>query len=52
MVNGCVLQSWTKEEVWAVVRYKWARGTPGTDIHSHLVGVYGPDVMSTQMLRR
>jgi hypothetical protein len=33
MANGRVLQSWTNEEVRAVVRYEWARGIPGTDIH-------------------
>jgi hypothetical protein len=52
VVNGRVLQLWTKEEVQAVVHYEWARGTPGTDIHSRLVEVYGPDVMSIQMVWR
>jgi transposase len=36
----------------AVVRYEWARGTPGTDIHSCLVEVYVPNIMSMEMVRR
>jgi hypothetical protein len=52
MANGRALQSWTKEEVQAVVRYEWARGTPGTAIHSRLVEVYGPGVMLMQMVRQ
>jgi hypothetical protein len=51
MANGRVLQSWTMEEVQAVVHYERTCGTPGTDIHSHLMEVYGPDIMSTQIVR-
>ncbi|GFR19426.1 histone-lysine N-methyltransferase SETMAR [Trichonephila clavata] len=48
----CVLNSWSKEEVRAVIRYEWARGVSGTEIHNRLVEVYGPGVMSKQMVRR
>ncbi|GFS31628.1 histone-lysine N-methyltransferase SETMAR [Trichonephila inaurata madagascariensis] len=33
-------------------RYEWARGVSGTEIHNRLVEVYGPGVMSKQMVRR
>ncbi|GFR31073.1 histone-lysine N-methyltransferase SETMAR [Trichonephila clavata] len=46
-MERCVLNSWSKEEVRAVIRYEWARG-----IHNRLVEVYGPGVMSKQMMRR
>jgi hypothetical protein len=36
----------------AAVHYELERGTPGIDIHSHLVEVYDPNVMSTQMAQR
>ncbi|GFS33031.1 histone-lysine N-methyltransferase SETMAR [Trichonephila inaurata madagascariensis] len=48
----CVLNSWSKEEVRADIRYEWARGVSGTKIHNRLVEVYGPGVMSKQMVRR
>ncbi|GFR24783.1 histone-lysine N-methyltransferase SETMAR [Trichonephila clavata] len=35
-----------------VIRYEWARGVSGTEIHNRLVEVYGPGVMSKQMVRR
>ncbi|GFR19807.1 HTH_48 domain-containing protein [Trichonephila clavata] len=47
-----VLNSWSKEEVRAVIRYEWARGVSGTEIHNCLVEVYGPGVMSKEMVRR
>ncbi|GFS56402.1 SKICH domain-containing protein [Trichonephila inaurata madagascariensis] len=34
-----------KEEVSAVIRYELARGASGTEIHNHLVEVYGPGVI-------
>ncbi|GFY52200.1 histone-lysine N-methyltransferase SETMAR [Trichonephila inaurata madagascariensis] len=52
MERKCVLNSWSKEEVRAVIRYEWARGVSGTEIHNRLVTVYGPGVMSKQMVRR
>ncbi|GFY44713.1 tubulin polyglutamylase ttll6 [Trichonephila inaurata madagascariensis] len=52
MERRCVLNSWTKEEVRVVIRYEWARGVSGTEIHNRLVEVYGPGVMSKQMVRR
>ncbi|GFY67756.1 histone-lysine N-methyltransferase SETMAR [Trichonephila inaurata madagascariensis] len=52
MERRCVLNSWSKEEVRVVIRYEWARGVSGTEIHNHLVEVYGPGVMSKQMVRR
>ncbi|GFS48738.1 histone-lysine N-methyltransferase SETMAR [Trichonephila inaurata madagascariensis] len=52
MERRCVLNSWSKEEVRAVIRYEWARGVSGTEIHNRLVEVYGPGVMSKQMVRR
>ncbi|GFS54748.1 HTH_48 domain-containing protein [Trichonephila inaurata madagascariensis] len=52
MERRYVLNSWSKEEVRAVTRYEWARGVSGTEIHNRLVEVYGPGVMSTQMVRR
>jgi hypothetical protein len=52
MVDRRVLELWTKEEVQDVVHYDWACGTLGTDIYSRLVEVYGPDVMSMQMVRQ
>ncbi|GFR27100.1 histone-lysine N-methyltransferase SETMAR [Trichonephila clavata] len=52
MERRCVLNSWSKEEVRAVIRYEWARGESGTEIHNRLVEVYGPGVMSKQMVRR
>ncbi|GFS29934.1 hypothetical protein TNIN_483631 [Trichonephila inaurata madagascariensis] len=39
------------EEVRAVICYEWARGVSGTEIHNRLVEVYGPGVMSKQMVR-
>ena len=35
-----------------IVRYEWARGVSGAEIHNRLVEVYEPDVMMKQMLRR
>ncbi|GFQ71631.1 HTH_48 domain-containing protein [Trichonephila clavata] len=52
MERRCVLNSWSKEEVRAVIRYEWACGVSGTEIHNRLVEVYGPGVMSKQMVRR
>ncbi|KFM63362.1 Histone-lysine N-methyltransferase SETMAR, partial [Stegodyphus mimosarum] len=52
MERRCVLNSWSKEEVRAVIRYEWARGVSGTELHNRLVEVYGPGVMSKQMVRR
>ncbi|GFQ78404.1 histone-lysine N-methyltransferase SETMAR [Trichonephila clavata] len=52
MERRCVLNSWSKEEVRAVIRYEWARGVSVTAIHNRLVEVYGPGVMSKQMVRR
>ncbi|GFR16304.1 histone-lysine N-methyltransferase SETMAR [Trichonephila clavata] len=52
MERRCVLNSWSKEEVTAVIHYEWARGVSGTEIHNRLVEVYGPGVMSKQMVRR
>ncbi|GFS59893.1 histone-lysine N-methyltransferase SETMAR [Trichonephila inaurata madagascariensis] len=52
MERRCVLNSWPKEEVRAVIRYEWARGVSGTEIHNRFVEVYGPGVMSKQMVRR
>ncbi|GFR06800.1 histone-lysine N-methyltransferase SETMAR [Trichonephila clavata] len=52
MERRCVLNSWSKEEVRAVIRYEWARGVSGTEIHNPLVEVYGSGVMSKQMVRR
>ncbi|GFQ97567.1 HTH_48 domain-containing protein [Trichonephila clavata] len=52
MERRCVLNSWSKEEARAVIRYEWARGVSGTEIHNRLVEVYGPGVMSKQMVRR
>ncbi|GFQ75493.1 uncharacterized protein TNCT_434001 [Trichonephila clavata] len=40
------------EEVRAVIRYEWALGVSGTEIHNRLEEVYGPGVMSNQMVRR
>ncbi|GFY52701.1 hypothetical protein TNIN_193721 [Trichonephila inaurata madagascariensis] len=34
----------------AVIRYEWSRGVSGTEIHNRLVEVYGPGVMSKQMV--
>ncbi|GFS30385.1 HTH_48 domain-containing protein [Trichonephila inaurata madagascariensis] len=50
-MERCVLNSWS-EEVRAVIRYEWARGVSGTEIYNRLVEVYGPGVMSKQMVRR
>ncbi|GFY38481.1 histone-lysine N-methyltransferase SETMAR [Trichonephila inaurata madagascariensis] len=52
MERRCVLNSWSKEEVRAVIRYEWAHGVSGTEVHNRLVEVYGPGVMSKQMVRR
>ncbi|GFQ91155.1 HTH_48 domain-containing protein [Trichonephila clavata] len=52
MERRCVLNSFSKEEVRAVIRYEWARRVSGTEIHNRLVEVYGPGVMSKQMVRR
>ncbi|GFY40289.1 histone-lysine N-methyltransferase SETMAR [Trichonephila inaurata madagascariensis] len=52
MERRCVLNSWSKEEVRAVIRYEWARGVSGTKFPNRLVEVYGPGVMSKQMVRR
>ncbi|GFY47894.1 HTH_48 domain-containing protein [Trichonephila inaurata madagascariensis] len=52
MERRCVLNSWSKEEVRAVIRYEWARGVSGREIHNRLVEVYGTGVMSKQMVRR
>ncbi|GFQ70591.1 HTH_48 domain-containing protein [Trichonephila clavata] len=52
MERRCVLNSWSKEEVRAVIRYEWARGVSGTEIPNRLVEVYEPGVMSKQMVRR
>ncbi|GFY66706.1 histone-lysine N-methyltransferase SETMAR [Trichonephila inaurata madagascariensis] len=52
MERKCVLNSWSKKEVRAVIRYEWARGVSGIEIHNRLVEVYGPGVMSKQMVRR
>ncbi|GFQ73796.1 histone-lysine N-methyltransferase SETMAR [Trichonephila clavata] len=52
MERRCVLNSWSKEEVRAVIRYEWARGVSGTEIHNRLVEVYGLGVVSKQMVRR
>ncbi len=37
MERRCVLNSWSKEEVRAVVRYEFARGVSGAEIHNRLV---------------
>ncbi|PSN39792.1 hypothetical protein C0J52_19453 [Blattella germanica] len=42
----------TREEVRTAIRYEWARGSRANEIHRRLVKVYGPDVMSKQMVRR
>ncbi|GFR05629.1 HTH_48 domain-containing protein [Trichonephila clavata] len=52
MERRCILNSWSKEEVRAVVRYEWGCGVSGTEIHNRLVEVYGPGVMSKQMVWR
>ncbi|GFY37317.1 histone-lysine N-methyltransferase SETMAR [Trichonephila inaurata madagascariensis] len=52
MERRCVLNSWSNEEVRVVIRYEWASGVTGTEIHNHLVEVYGPGVMSKQMVQR
>lgn len=52
MERRCVLNSWSKEEVRAVIRYEWACGVSGTEIHNRLVEVYGPGVMLKPMVRR
>ncbi|GFR33519.1 HTH_48 domain-containing protein [Trichonephila clavata] len=52
MERRCVLNLWSKEEVRAVIRYEWARGVSGTEIRNRLVEVYGPGVMSKQMVWR
>ncbi|GFS32174.1 histone-lysine N-methyltransferase SETMAR [Trichonephila inaurata madagascariensis] len=52
MERRYVLNSWSKEEVRAVIRYEWALGVSGTEIHNRLVEVYGRGVMSKQMVRR
>ncbi|GFY77501.1 HTH_48 domain-containing protein [Trichonephila inaurata madagascariensis] len=52
MERRCVLNSWSKEEGRVVIRYERARGVSGTEIHNRLVEVYGPGVMSKQMVRR
>ncbi|GFQ88640.1 histone-lysine N-methyltransferase SETMAR [Trichonephila clavata] len=52
MERRCVLNSWSNEEVRAVIRHEWARGVSGTEIHNRLVEVYGLGVMSKQMVRR
>ncbi|GFY61690.1 histone-lysine N-methyltransferase SETMAR [Trichonephila inaurata madagascariensis] len=43
---------WSKEEVRAVIRYEWAHGVSGTEIHNRLMEVYGPGVISKQMVQR
>ena len=50
--NKLLLQEWTKEELRDDVRYKLARETSGTQIHSRLAEMYGPGVISKQMVRR
>ncbi|XP_049772364.1 uncharacterized protein LOC126157929 [Schistocerca cancellata] len=52
MERRCVLESWSKAEVRAVIRYEWARGVSGTEIHNRLVQVYGSHVMSRLMVWR
>ncbi|XP_049762475.1 uncharacterized protein LOC126088379 [Schistocerca cancellata] len=52
MERRCVLESWSKAEVRAVIRYEWARGVSGTEINNRLVEVYGSGVMSRQTVRR
>ncbi|GFQ85568.1 histone-lysine N-methyltransferase SETMAR [Trichonephila clavata] len=39
MERRCVLNSWSKEEVRAVIRYEWARGVSGAEIHNLIVKV-------------
>lgn len=41
MERKCVLNSLSKEEKRAVIRYEWTREESGAEIHKRLVEVYG-----------
>ncbi|CAL1278744.1 unnamed protein product [Larinioides sclopetarius] len=50
MERRCVLNSWSNEEVRAVIRYEWVCEVSGAEIHNHLMEVYGLDVMTKEMV--
>ncbi|GFT55245.1 HTH_48 domain-containing protein [Trichonephila clavipes] len=47
-----ILNSWLNKEVRAIIHYEWARGVSVAEIYNRLIEVYGPDVMTKQMVRK
>ena len=47
-----VLEIYADEEVRSVIRFLWAKKLPTIEIHKELKAVYGPNVMTIQMVRK